>query len=184
MRLSSTLCSLAIASSLLTGVAGAKSKPPAAGPIVIEAPPAQSDLATDSLFDAAVAIGEAGIVYPAGALRAASLYGTALVRYRAGDTGGAQQLANQAIASSVPMPTAGALPMPQVSSSAQADAESYLALARHALSNCGKADESLNRRYTAAVQAMLAQRYPAAISDARGIVESCAVSSMGTPAPS
>lgn len=181
----------------------ALARPAPLSPLTVPAPPIASDTAAAAIFDAMIAIARAKATYPAGLEGAADFYNAALQRYEAGDQAGAQSDAIAAIAAAThqpypqpyawtsPSPTvATAPPMPAIVDTNQADAESELGVAWHALMTCGVTDpallQALRGRYAAAVVENLDHRYSDVDADAGVIVGSCTprVSvAPATPAP-
>ncbi len=158
---------------------------------MVAAPPLAGDAGANTIFDAMLAISRAKSTYPEGAVRAATPYGTALERYNAGDQIAARDAALQAIYLSTrqpypepaawtnPSPTVSATaPMPELVDTAQAQAESMLAVGRRALIDCGTTDAqlvgALRTRYSAGVAENLRHQYDQVIADAQTIVDACA----------
>jgi hypothetical protein len=183
-------------------VAGAASAQ--ATPAALPAPPTASNAASGSIFDALLAIERAGgsTVQPA-----ALSYNTAIQQYNAGNLDQAHMSALTAISQTgaAPLPAPFLNPpvipqppyvtMPAVLNTDQADAESYVGLARKAVMLCGAPGTpvapAIQTQYTAAVDALLARNSPAARIASTSVVTQCAAvaqayasSLQAQPAPS
>jgi hypothetical protein len=164
----------------------------AQGPVLpLAAPPAASSPTASSIFDAMIAISRASTSNPRAAQTASFSYAAAIQEYNAGDFDRARASAVQAIGQTdapfVPQPqgpTGGpAVPAPTVqmppnTSVRQSDMEVQLALARHALMNCGDPDGAAylaeNVVYGRVVTAELANNPRLVRSDVQSIVDACA----------
>lgn len=159
----------------------------------LAAPPAASNSAASAIFDAMLAISRATISNPAAAQAASFNYAAAIQRYNAGDLSAARMQALQAISASAqatfpaaaPAPLSApitfyrAAPVPMIFNPAQADADAFLAVSRRALATCavagGPQRTQLQQRYETAVRENAAQRYNDVRTDARAIIDACAV---------
>jgi hypothetical protein len=185
-----------IAIAWTTATAGAQTPGPA---FPVTAPPTANNAAASALFDAMLAIGRAAATNPGGARLAAAPYAAAIQQYNAGDLVSARLSALQAISQTTQLPApepeawrAPALtlpavrPMPAILDPAQADAESFLALARRSLASCGASPAGLPQlqsRYAAIVGAETHGRYDLVRSGAREIIDACAVPPAPQPSP-
>jgi hypothetical protein len=163
----------------------------AAGPL--PAPPPPGGAASTAIFDAMLSIARAATSNPAAAQNASFSYNAAIQQYNIGDFERARMSALTALSqtAAVPLPqpsiVAPAIPQPSyvplrlVHSSDQADAEGYVALARRSLQTCGAMNASpppaIQAQYAAAVNAILAVKYDAAIGDSQSVVDQCAQAS-------
>jgi len=180
--------SAAIAAACLALAAPASAQ----GPLLpLAAPPAASSPTASAIFDAMIAISRAATSNPRAAQTASFTYAAAIQQYNAGDFDRARASAIQAIAQTdapaVPQPqgpTGGpvvpppAVRMPPTTSVRQSDMEAQVALARHALMNCGDTDGAAylaeNMVYGRVVTAELANQPHDVRTDVQGIVDACA----------
>jgi hypothetical protein len=187
-RFLSLLAALAVAALAVagTGSAQAASTQTGAG---LPAPPTGSNTASSSIFDALLAIERAGGSNPRAVQPASVSYLTAIRQYNAGDLQSAHMSALTAISQTgaVPLPApsinAPAIPqppyltMPAVLNTDQADAESYVGLARKSVMLCGAPGapipDAVQTQYRAAVDALLAKNSPAARIAANAVVTQC-----------
>jgi hypothetical protein len=85
--------------------------------------------------------------------------------------------------------TVGRVPIVSISSTQQADAQAYVALARRSLESCGpigaQPSAVLQQRYTAALHDFTAGRYPSAEAGSQAVIDQCAAAQpQATPATS
>jgi hypothetical protein len=160
----------------------------------LPAPPPSGNATASTIFDAMLAIARAAGSNPAAAQQATFSYNAAIQQYNAGDFARSRMSALQAISatSTVPMAQATAMPaapipqpvyaaMPNVLGANQADAESYVALARRALTLCGTpgapAPDAVMQQYTVAVDDLVAQKLVAARLASQNVIDQCATAS-------
>jgi hypothetical protein len=167
-------------------LAGAAS---AAGPLPLPAPPPATGQTSSAIFDAMEAIARAAGSNPAAAQQAQFSYNAAIQQYNAHDFERARMSALQAISqtAAAPLPMNSIAPpaipqpayvrMPMNLDANQADAESYVGLARGALTTCGAPNAtppaSATQDYTAAVNALVAKNYRAARASSQNVVNDC-----------
>jgi hypothetical protein len=160
----------------------------AAGPL--PAPPPVGGPASSAIFDAMLAIARAAASNPGAAQTATFSYTAAIQQYNARDFERARMSALTAISQTaavpLPQPSIWAPPIPQpsyyamplVRSANQADAESYVALARRAIVLCGAPNAAppaaVQTQYAAAVDDLLAKNYGAARTSSQAVVDQCA----------
>jgi hypothetical protein len=174
----------------------------------LPAPPAAGNAAASSIFDAMLAIARAAGSNPAAAQQATFSYNAAIQQYNAGDLARSRMSALQAISATSTIPAAQAtamppppipqpnyVPMPNVLSANQADAEAWVALARRSLSLCGApratAPDAAMQQYTASVADLTTQKLAAAKAASQAVIDQCATASdayakqmLAQPAPS
>jgi len=179
----------ALALALTLGLAtGARAQVPS---LPLPAPPAGAGATSGTLFDAMLAIARAVTTNPRAAETATFSYNAAIQQYAIGDYSRSQQSALQALIEAAPrslpqppiitpsLPQAAYVPIPHLASTEQADAESFVGLARRALMiSCGAtaaaAPAGPLQHYEAASKALLARDYAAARTEAQATVDGCA----------
>jgi hypothetical protein len=159
----------------------------------LPAPPAAGNQAASTIFDAMLAISRAAGSNPAAAQQATFSYNAAIQQYNAGDLARSRSSALTAImqtnAPPQPSPTLYApsipvqsyYPMANVLNANHADAESYVALARRALTGCGAPGAAppaaAQKQYENAVAALSQQKLAAAQTASVVVVDTCATAS-------
>jgi hypothetical protein len=154
------------------------------------APPAASDPASTSIFDALLAIERAAASNPAAAQAATLSYDTAIQQYNSGDQTRARMSALQALeqTAQAPLPAPelnqpdipqqSFLTMPFVVTDRRADAEAYVGLARRALALCGAPGApipaAVTQQYIAGADDLLNGRTFAAKAAAKIVIDQCA----------
>jgi hypothetical protein len=180
--------SAVILAAVLCLAAGASAQVPS---LPLPAPPPGASAVSGTLFDAMLAIARAVSSNPSAAEAAAFPYNAAVQQYNIGDYSRAQQSALQAlmqaappllpqppvISPTIPQPTI--VPMPHLVSTVQADAESFVGLARRSLGTCGKTGAAppadANQHYDDAASALLARNYLTAEAAAQATIDECAL---------
>jgi hypothetical protein len=156
----------------------------------LPAPPAAGNPTASTIFDAMLAISRAAGSNPAAAQQATFSYNAAIQQYNAGDLARSQSSALTAIMQTnappqpqptlyaPPIPMQSYIPMPNVLGADQADAESYVALARRSLTVCGSPGTTppaaVQQQYAAAVAALTQQKMAAARTASLVVVDACA----------
>ena len=156
----------------------------------LPAPPPPGGPTASTIFDAMLAIARAAQTNPAAAQTATFSYNAAIQQYNIHDFERARMSALTAIgqAATVPLPAPSLVPpsipqpvyyqMPLLSTANQADAESYVALARRAMMTCGAAGATppaaVTQEYKTASDALMAKNYAAARASSVNIVDDCA----------
>lgn len=179
---------ISLSAALLGAALTVSSAASAAGPL--PAPPPAGGPTASTIFDAMLAIARAASSNPAAAQQATFSYTAAIQQYNIGDYDRARMSAltaiSQAAAPPLPAPSIAPPPIPQpsyyrmpvVTGADEADAESYVALARRALTACGAAGaaapSSVSQWYSAAVAALVAKNYGGAKHDSQIVVDQCA----------
>jgi hypothetical protein len=177
--------SAAVLAAALTLVSAAS----AAGPLAT--PPPAGGQASSAIFDAMLAIARAAASNPAAAQNATFSYNAAIQQFNARDFERSRMSALTAISQTAavplpsptlmapPIPQPSYYPMPLVRSANQADAESYVSLARRAMMTCGGAlnatpPPAISAQYTTAVNAILAKQYDRTKSSSQSVIDQCA----------
>ena len=180
--------SAAVLVAALTLAAGASAQVPS---LPLPTPPAGSNAASSTIFDAMLSIARAAGTNPAAAQQAAFSYNAAIQQYNAGDLARARSSALMAISQTggppmaqatamppPPIPQQVYMPMPNVVSADQADAEGWVALARRAQNTCGAPGAQppalAQQQYAAAVNDLVAQKLDAAKSSSQVTIDQCA----------
>jgi hypothetical protein len=156
----------------------------------LPAPPPPGGPTASTIFDAMLAIARAAQTNPAAAQTATFSYNAAIQQYNAHDFERARMSAltaiGQTMTAPLPAPSIVAAPIPQpvyyqmplLSSPVQADAESFVGLARRALTKCGApgADPpaAVAQEYKNASAALLAKNYAVARASSINVVDDCA----------
>jgi hypothetical protein len=182
MKLASVSAAVLAASLLLSTAASAQ--------VPLPAPPPPGNPISSTLFDAMLSIARAAQTNPVGAQSAGLSYNAAIQQFNNGDFARAQASAVTALsqAAAVPLPAPSLVPapipqqsyyqMPLLSDSNQADAESYVALARRAMLSCGATGAAppaaVMQEYKAAGAALVAKNYRAARANTVNVVNDCA----------
>lgn len=178
-----SLSAAVLAASLLLSTAASADGP-------LPAPPPPGSPTASTIFDAMLAIARAATTNPAAAQTATFSYTAALAQYNNQDFARAQMSALTAIsqAAAVPLPAPSIAPplipqptyyqMPLLSSANQADAESYVALARRAMMSCGAPGAAptavAQQDYKTASDALFAKNYNVARASSQNVVNDCA----------
>jgi hypothetical protein len=181
MKLIPVAAAVLAAALTLIDVAGAQTLP---------APPPPGGVASTTIFDAMLAVARAQSSNPGGAQSAASSYQAAIAQYNAGDYDRARMSAIAALGAAMPQPplpapsvVAPAIPqqeyyqMPLLIGPNQADAESYLALARRSMLVCGAAGTNppqVMQQYAAASAALDAKNWSASKRESQVVIDYCA----------
>ena len=180
MKLIPAAAAVLAAALTLVNVAGAQTLP---------TPPPPGGVASTTIFDAMIAVARAARSNPSAEQNAAFQYQAAIQQYNAGDYDRARMSAIAAMGAAMPAPlpapsiVAPAIPqqayyqMPLLVGPNQADAESYLALARRSMLVCGSAGTNppqVMQQYAAAAAALDAKNYGAAKSNSQAVVDYCA----------
>jgi len=152
-------------------------------------PPPPGGPTSTMIFDAMLAVARAASSNPSAAQTAAFSYQAAVQQYNAGDFDRARMSAIAAIGQAMPAPLPApsivppAIPepayyqMPLLRAADQADAESYLALARRAMLLCGAAGSNppaVMQQYAAASAALNAKNYGTSRADSQAVIDYCA----------
>jgi hypothetical protein len=188
MMKSSLPMSAVVLAAVLCLAAGASAQVPT---LPLPAPPAGASAVSGTLFDAMLAIARAVSSNPGAAQAASFPYNAAVQQYNIGDYSRAQQSALQALMQAAPpllpqppviaptIPQPAVVPMPHLVSTVQADAESFVGLARRSLSTCGKSGAAppadAKQHYDDAASALLARNYLTAEAAAQATIDECAL---------
>jgi hypothetical protein len=183
MKFVSLSAAILAASLTLSTAASAQTVP-------LPAPPPPGAPVSSTLFDAMLGIARAAQSNPSAAQNATFSYNAAIQQYNIGDFNRARQSALTAISQTMtaPLPQPSLVPpaipqptyyqLPLLSDSNQADVESYVALARRALTTCGApnatASAAIRQEYESASKALVAKNYRAARASSVNVVDDCA----------
>jgi hypothetical protein len=162
----------------------------ASAQVPLPAPPPPGAPAASVIFDAMLAIARAAQSNPSAAQTATFSYNAAIQQYNIHDFDRARQSALTAISqtATVPLPQPSLVPppipqqtyyqMPLLSDANQADAESYVALARRAMVTCGAPSATppapVMQEYESASKALVAKNYRVAHANSLNVVDDCA----------
>jgi hypothetical protein len=162
-------------------------------PLPLPAPPPPGAPVSSTLFDAMLGIARAAQSNPSAAQNATFSYNAAIQQYNIGDFNRSRQSALTALSQSMtaPLPQPSLqppaipqqtyYPFPLLADANQADAESYVTLARRALITCGAPNAtpsaSIQQEYESASKAYLSKNYRAAHAGAVNVVDDCAAAS-------
>jgi hypothetical protein len=152
-------------------------------------PPPPGGPASSTIFDAMLAIARATTTNPAAAQQATFSYQAAIQQNNIGDFDRARMSALSAIGQTMPVPLpapsvmAPSIPqpfyyqMPLLHGATQADAESFVALARRATMTCGAPGTlpaGIQQQNDAADTALNAHKYDTARAAAQSVIDQCA----------
>ncbi len=182
--------SAAVLAAALTVAEGASAQ---VATLPLPAPPNAGGPASSAIFDAMLAIARTAASNPRAAQTASFSYDAAIQQFNARDFTRSRMSAltaiSQAAAAPLPQPSLYAAPIPQpvyyampnVASPGQADAESYVGLARRAMLACGAASPTppaaVTQQFDAAVRALIARNYVAAKTASNAVIDQCAAAS-------
>jgi hypothetical protein len=180
--------SAAILAASLTLSTAASAQGPLPAPL--PAPPPPGAPVSSTLFDAMLGIARAAQSNPSAAQNATFSYNAAIQQYNIGDFNRARQSALTALSQTMtaPLPQPSLVPpaipqptyyqMPLLSDASQADVESYVALARRAMTSCGApnatAPAAIQQEYASASKALVAKNYRVARASSLNVVDDCA----------
>jgi hypothetical protein len=185
-RLMKLVSLTAITLALATTLAGS-----ASGQVLSNPPPTAGGPTANAIFDAMLAIARAASSNPSGAQAATFSYQAAIQQFNAHDfdrsrasaltaimQSGTPALPQPTIAPPQPIPQPSFLQMPLVVGANEADAESYVALARRAMTQCGAPGAAppaaVAQDYATAAKALVAKNPSVARASSQNVVDDCA----------